>query len=625
MAIRQTDSEPSVEESAAESTDESQAAVSRGNQECAETRRPRKSLTQEAPLTATPATRPPQGRARIRDDALRPARQGARAQRAGTGGRTRPGRSRRHPPGTAGAGRIRGRAREAPRPAQPDRARPVLRPHRRRKARHSLHRPDRPARRRLRAEAHRLARARRPAFLRGDTAQSGRPGPPSPHLHQAAPGRPASTTRSSTWTSCRTADRSTLSGEAALIAAVSSARTGRMADVVATIQAEQDRVIRADLPGVLVVQGGPGTGKTVAALHRAAYLLYTHRRTLERRGVLVIGPNATFLRYISQVLPSLGETDVVLHTLGDLFPGVHATDTRDPAAVVKGDERMVRRAAAGGPRPADGAQATTSPSTPTACDDPAAPRGDPARPRPRPLHPQAAQRRAQALRHRAAQRARPGRGAGAQPPASTTRTCPYARDRLWAEPGVIRRARRAVAAAHPGKAAGRPAEVAAGDQVRRRRCLWITRNETRLATSAPPVALDGGGRPAARRGRRAARRRRLGAAGRRAAQLERAQRLRRSTRRRCSTVTGPSPTSAWSTPRPCGLEPRQRPGVLHRRARRRRPHLGLRPRDHRRGAGTVRDGVADGAAAQPGPLHDRGRRRGADRLAGRRRPRGRTC
>ncbi|HEY1820321.1 MAG TPA: ATP-binding domain-containing protein [Trebonia sp.] len=137
-------------------------------------------------------------------------------------------------------------------------------------------------------------------------------------------------------------DKSTLSGEAALIAAVSSARTGRMVDVVATIQAEQDRVIRADLPGVLVVQGGPGTGKTVAALHRAAYLLYTHRRALERRGVLVIGPNATFLRYIGQVLPSLGETDVVLRTLGDLFPGVRAIDGRDPAAVVKGDERMVR-------------------------------------------------------------------------------------------------------------------------------------------------------------------------------------------------------------------------------------------------------------------------------------------
>jgi DNA helicase IV len=135
-------------------------------------------------------------------------------------------------------------------------------------------------------------------------------------------------------------DRKTLSGEAALIAAVSSARTGRMSDVVATIQKEQDEVIRSGLAGVLVVQGGPGTGKTVAALHRAAYLLYTHRRTLERRGVLVIGPNATFLRYISQVLPSLGETDVVLHTLGDLYPGVHATDTADPAAAVKGDQRM---------------------------------------------------------------------------------------------------------------------------------------------------------------------------------------------------------------------------------------------------------------------------------------------
>ena len=137
-------------------------------------------------------------------------------------------------------------------------------------------------------------------------------------------------------------DRTTLSGEAALIAAVSSKRTGRMADVVATIQKEQDRVIRSELNGILVVQGGPGTGKTVAALHRAAYLLYTHRRHLERRGVLVIGPNATFLRYISQVLPSLGETDVVLKSLGELFPGVRATDAHDPAAVVKGDERMVR-------------------------------------------------------------------------------------------------------------------------------------------------------------------------------------------------------------------------------------------------------------------------------------------
>jgi DNA helicase IV len=137
-------------------------------------------------------------------------------------------------------------------------------------------------------------------------------------------------------------DRRSLSGEAMLIASITAGRTGRMTDVVATIQAEQDRVIRASLQGVLVVQGGPGTGKTVAALHRAAYLLYTHRRTLERRGVLVIGPNATFLRYISQVLPSLGETDVVLTSMAELFPGVIAAPDEDPAAAeIKGDLKMV--------------------------------------------------------------------------------------------------------------------------------------------------------------------------------------------------------------------------------------------------------------------------------------------
>jgi len=138
-------------------------------------------------------------------------------------------------------------------------------------------------------------------------------------------------------------ERQSLSGEAMLIASITAGRTGRMGDVVATIQAEQDRVIRAGLQGVLVVQGGPGTGKTVAALHRAAYLLYTHRRTLERRGVLVIGPNATFLRYISQVLPSLGETDVVLSSIAELFGGVKAApdDNNPQAAVLKGDHKMV--------------------------------------------------------------------------------------------------------------------------------------------------------------------------------------------------------------------------------------------------------------------------------------------
>ena len=108
-----------------------------------------------------------------------------------------------------------------------------------------------------------------------------------------------------------------LIGEAALFASLSADRTGRMSEIVATIQAEQDAIIRDGLPGVLVVQGGPGTGKTVVALHRAAYLLYTHRDQLARRGVLVVGPNATFLRYIEQVLPSLRQTEVVLSTIGE--------------------------------------------------------------------------------------------------------------------------------------------------------------------------------------------------------------------------------------------------------------------------------------------------------------------
>src|SRR6266542_1244001 len=95
-------------------------------------------------------------------------------------------------------------------------------------------------------------------------------------------------------------ERSGLSGEAALLAALNASRTGRMGDIVATIQAEQDRIIRSDLRGILVVEGGPGTGKTAVALHRAAYLLYTHRERLARRGVLVVGPNPTFLRYIEQ-------------------------------------------------------------------------------------------------------------------------------------------------------------------------------------------------------------------------------------------------------------------------------------------------------------------------------------
>lgn len=129
--------------------------------------------------------------------------------------------------------------------------------------------------------------------------------------------------------------------DAVLLAALDAARTGRMHDIVRTIQAEQDRVIRSTHRGVLVVEGGPGTGKTAVALHRAAYLLYAHRELLARRGVLIVGPGPAFLGYIGEVLPALGETGVLLASPGDLFPGVHATGTDRPgAAEVKGRAAM---------------------------------------------------------------------------------------------------------------------------------------------------------------------------------------------------------------------------------------------------------------------------------------------
>lgn len=136
-------------------------------------------------------------------------------------------------------------------------------------------------------------------------------------------------------------DLATVAGEGALMSALTAHRTGRMRDIVETLQSEQDRVVRSELAGALVVQGGPGTGKTAVALHRAAYLLYTHRDRIARSGVLVMGPTTVFLRYIEQVLPSLGETGVVLVTPGQLFPGVEASyRDRDEVAVLKGELRM---------------------------------------------------------------------------------------------------------------------------------------------------------------------------------------------------------------------------------------------------------------------------------------------
>ncbi|HVX42661.1 MAG TPA: AAA family ATPase [Mycobacteriales bacterium] len=145
-------------------------------------------------------------------------------------------------------------------------------------------------------------------------------------------------------------DHTTTDGvaESALLSALDAERTGRMHSIVATIQAEQDEVIRSPDDGPLVVQGAPGTGKTVVALHRAAYLLYTRREQLSRRLVLAIGPNERFLRYIEDVLPSLGETGVALATVATLFPGVTASATEPPEAVeIKGRTAMAEIVARG--------------------------------------------------------------------------------------------------------------------------------------------------------------------------------------------------------------------------------------------------------------------------------------
>ena len=133
-----------------------------------------------------------------------------------------------------------------------------------------------------------------------------------------------------------------LVGQGVLFATLERPRSGRLGDIVGTIQREQDEIIRSELPGVVVVQGGPGTGKTVVALHRAAYLLYTHRFPLEGQGVLVVGPNRLYLGYIERVLPSLGEAGIELAVLADLIPEEVGTG-RDEflAAKVKGDVRMV--------------------------------------------------------------------------------------------------------------------------------------------------------------------------------------------------------------------------------------------------------------------------------------------
>jgi hypothetical protein len=135
----------------------------------------------------------------------------------------------------------------------------------------------------------------------------------------------------------------TVVGEGALMAALGRARGDRMRDIVATIQREQDDAIRAPSAGVTEITGGPGTGKTAVALHRAAYLLYRHRRTMTGAGVLVVGPSPVFTNYISRVLPAMGEDSAELRALGEVLDGITATRLDDArTAAVKGSTRMLR-------------------------------------------------------------------------------------------------------------------------------------------------------------------------------------------------------------------------------------------------------------------------------------------
>jgi RecA/RadA recombinase len=142
-------------------------------------------------------------------------------------------------------------------------------------------------------------------------------------------------------------------GDGALLAALTRSRGARMRDIVATIQRHQDEAIRAAARGVTEITGGPGTGKTVVALHRAAYLLYSDRRRFEAGGILVVGPSSAYTAYIERVLPSLGEESVTLRSLGDVVDGTTATRLDEPpVAALKGSlriRRLLSRAAADAP------------------------------------------------------------------------------------------------------------------------------------------------------------------------------------------------------------------------------------------------------------------------------------
>ena len=278
-----------------------------------------------------------------------------------------------------------------------------------------------------------------------------------------------------------------------VLAEIGAERTGAMREIVATIQAEQDLVIRAPIDQVLVVQGGPGTGKTAVALHRAAYLLFEHRRRLARDGVLVIGPNRAFLDYVGNVLPSLGERSVRQCTVLDLcVPKVEITAVDDPAtARAKGDVGML-----------DELQLAAM------------------------LARHAAGRRRRRADRRPAHHVHPRR------------------DRRVARPG--RRRRDPVQPAPPAAAGDRPAGDAPAHRPRRR--LAAGRAAAQGARrGVADAAADPARRPAAARAPRPASGR-----GRRPTSCSSTRPTRSSTDRRSSTATSSSTRPRTTRPSPCG-------------------------------------------------------------------------
>ena len=324
------------------------------------------------------------------------------------------------------------------------------------------------------------------------------------------------------------ADNDSLQGEGALLAALNSKRTGRMSDIVGTIQSEQDRIIRSSISGALVVQGGPGTGKTAVALHRAAYLLYTHRDRLKTAGVLLVGPSSSFMKYIERVLPSLGETGVVMASVGRLMPGIHAV--AEPEADVAADQGPAGHGRSRGERrgqPAAHSGRKPHPRSGRAQTRPDAPAGPP-RQGPGPRHGQAAQRGPRLVRQDPAARTdRADDASSSKPAASATTPTAPTWPRTSAPPGRPHRPEPALDADDTGEALGellsKPAILAActprsarpsvnccsGPPMRRgpkRTCRCWTRPPNSSANSTRPPAGDGpaGTRPRPRPGQRQA-------------------------------------------------------------------------------------------------------------------------